>query len=203
MKLETNFNTILLVVAIIVFSLTYCHQKIGSGGNNDTLVNTIKLSFDSAVKLIPQGQTIVHNHYNINVAPGEIPSVIDSNAVIAEYYRKHVDTETRRDTDLELTIIDTLFKNSRIGRGISYKILRPQTISQVTAFNCPERAKLYIGGFAGYDAKTYSLGVALSLIAAHRPEMYSIDYSLSDKFPDNLRVRYMRLLSFGKKLRPP
>ena len=59
-------------------------------------------------------------------------SEIDTNAVLTHYLSQAVTyTDTIRDSSLQAIIQDTIFRNSLVGRGFTYKILRPTEIQYI------------------------------------------------------------------------
>jgi hypothetical protein len=79
---------------------------------------------------------------------------IDSFAVVLAYYTKVYSRQEYRDTNLALTIEDTIYKNGIFSRGFTYNILRPtQTIT--TIINPPVKQKLTLsaGVLLGTDLK--------------------------------------------------
>jgi hypothetical protein len=79
---------------------------------------------------------------------------IDSLAVVLAYYTKVYSRQEYRDTNLALTIEDTIYKNGIFSRGFTYNILKPtQTIT--TIINPPVKQKLTIsaGVLLGTDLK--------------------------------------------------
>jgi hypothetical protein len=73
-------------------------------------------------------------------------SPIDTAAILTHYLTQAVTyIDTLRDSSLQVVIQDTIFKNSIVGRGFSYKILRPVTINTYK----PDRFQLIASFQAG------------------------------------------------------
>jgi hypothetical protein len=149
---QFNLNTALLIAVILLLIWNGC-KKTKTTETTQTIVNNI---FDSTKV---KSQTFHTQHTNtfrvdsvIVLPPKSQP--IDSLAVVLAYYTKVYSRQDYRDTNLTLTIEDTIYKNGIFSRGFSYNILRPtQTIT--TIINPPIKHKLMINGgiLLGTDLK--------------------------------------------------
>ena len=89
---------------------------------------------------------------------------IDTAAILSHYLTEAVTyTDTIRDSSLQAVIQDTIFRNKIVGRGFTYKILRP--LSEVT--NNYDRfqliASFQAGGGIGYDNTPQSIYMGVDL----------------------------------------
>jgi hypothetical protein len=70
----------------------------------------------------------------VKVAPDTVylPAKIDTMAFIRQFLTRSIYVDTFRDKNVVIQIKDTLYKNEILGRGIIYKILRPDSIITLT-----------------------------------------------------------------------
>jgi hypothetical protein len=150
---QFNLNTALLLAVIGLLIWNGCKDSTIAPPETQTIVNNI---YDSTKV---KSQTFHTQHTNtfrvdsiIVLPPKSQP--IDSLAVVLAYYTKVYSRQEYRDTNLALTIEDTIYKNGIFSRGFTYNILRPtQTIT--TIINPPVKQKLTIsaGVLLGTDLK--------------------------------------------------
>lgn len=134
----------LLVVAIVALVLT------NKGCNTTNQPTRVEINYDSIERVIksklPPADTIEVEKVvtrwikgstvrdTIYVEGREIPvyltAPIDTAAILTHYLTQAVTyIDTLRDSSLQVVIQDTIFRNSIVGRGFTYKILRPLTIN--------------------------------------------------------------------------
>jgi hypothetical protein len=63
------------------------------------------------------------------------PVKIDTQAVILDYYSRKTTKDFYEDSNLKITIYDTMFKNSITGRSLDYQILKANTTTTSTITN--------------------------------------------------------------------
>lgn len=205
-KIEINFNTLLLIVAIGILIFYRGPGGGGSSSGRDTILNQIIIKYDSLDRQIPPSVN-PKNYYSFNIQLDhrdslDIPQVIDSLQVVMDYYSKHVDVDIRRDSNLEVTIQDTISRNRRIGRYFSYKILRPFAEQHILIREDRSSTRLYLGAFGGNQMAQFSAGPSIGLIAGKSENLYGVDYDVFSKFPDNIRISFKKLISFRRN-KPP
>lgn len=57
---------------------------------------------------------------------------IDTMAIIRQFFTQSIYVDTFRDKNIVIQIKDTLYKNEILGRGVLYKILRPDSVTTLT-----------------------------------------------------------------------
>lgn len=195
--MKPNINTILIAAILLIFFFGRGRFVGSSSSGRDTIFSSIVLKYDSTQHQIVQ--PTIQNHYKIEINAADLPKVIDSAAVVADYFTKYGDVDVRRDSFIEARITDTIFMNRRIGRLFTYKLLSAAAIHQTVILDDRARARLYCGGFAGNSGSKLSAGLSLSLISGKQENQFGFDYDLINRFPDGFRIRFQKLITFRKK----
>lgn len=133
--MTNNLKAIGIVVAglvVVVCFYMYIHRE------KKVQYTTINNYYDSTQTKLASPAPIIIN--NIPATSIDYPKTIDTPAVVRDYYSKNVQYAEYRDTNISISITDTTQKNSVVGRGIEYKILKP--IAQTLA---PLKRELYAG----------------------------------------------------------
>lgn len=118
--------------------------------------------------------------------PGEIvyrqlPADIDTVYVLKEHFGQFTYKQVVRDSNLEATIFDTVSQNKIVGRGFSYKILRPAEIQYITNIPKP-KMKLFAGVVIGANIPPDKLVAAPSLmLLTKREHLYGYSYDVAGK----------------------
>jgi hypothetical protein len=131
-------------------------------------------------------KTEVHNHYyydstehhiTINnhmhpVAslPEPIPQKVDSAEVARLYYAENIYSQESADSNVHISITDTIARNMIKGRKLTYKLIRPVKIEQTVTNSFESKKKLML--FAGLTG-----GVSPKGLATIGPEIFLIDKS--------------------------
>ena len=189
------FYVIVIVVLILLFRS--CHEGANGGSGNDTLTKVIGYHYDSTLHEIAHSNTIEHYHSDTIYYPivsGKI--VIDTPAILRDYFTKYVYADTLRDTNLVAYLVDTIFKNSIFHRSFSYKILRPDKKETIT-LQQPARNKIFLGADLGYINNDFFTGVDLQLIDKKERELAIV----VDPFRKSLLFRAGVKLSLRKTFR--
>jgi len=150
---QINLNTALLIAVILLLIWNGC-KKPNTTETSQTIVNNIFDSTKVKSQIFHTQHTNTFRVDSIIVLPPK-SQPIDSLAVVLAYYTKVYSRQDYRDTNLTLTIEDTIYKNGIFSRGFSYNILRPtQTIT--TIINPPVKQKLTLsaGVLLGTDLKS-------------------------------------------------
>jgi len=148
---QFNLNTALLLAVIGLLIWNGC-KKPNTTETSQTIVNNIFDSTRVKSQTFHTKETKTFRKDSIIVLPVNVP--IDSMTVVMAYYTKVYSRQEYRDTNLALTIEDTIYKNGIFSRGFTYNILRPtQTIT--TVINPPVKQKLTLsaGVLLGTDLK--------------------------------------------------
>lgn len=151
--MKDYLNTALLIVIIALLIWNGCKKPSVNITEPQTIVNNI---YDSTKV---KSQTFHTQHTNtfrvdsvIVLPPKSQP--IDSLAVVLAYYTKVYSRQDYRDTNIALTIEDTIYRNGIFSRGFSYNILRP-TKTETTIINPVQKPRLNLSGgiLVGTDLK--------------------------------------------------
>lgn len=107
----------------------------------------------------------------------EIPSVVDTTEVIKDYFTKKQVTSTAGNDTIQITITDTIYKNSISYRSVNWNlnvpIIQDSTYTEITKY----RNGLYVGGQLGFLGENPSLTPTIHFIGKGRSS-YSIGYDL-------------------------
>lgn len=149
---QINLNTLLLIAVIGLLIWNGCNRPDPTLPETQTIVNNIFDSTKVKSQTFHTKETKTFRKDSIIVLPVNVP--IDSAAVVLAYYTKVYSVQNYRDTNIALTIEDTIYKNGIFSRGFSYNILRP-TKTITTVINPPVKQKLTIsaGVLLGTDLK--------------------------------------------------
>lgn len=145
---------------------------------------TLRLKYDSALQVIntnglPQLIKIIEviNHTD---------STQSTNQQINKSTNLYVYADSVRNKDLALYIFDTITANKIIGRGINYKILRPDSIITIETTNTitkeVARGKLFVGTQFGVNGSNMLLAPHV-LYTTKNKLAFSLGYELIKKVP--------------------
>lgn len=183
MKIDTKTILILSLIAVVIALILFrgCDKKQPSSVDVKLIYDSIEQSIISKLpppdtitviekktvtRWIPGAKvtdTIYTNGgtvYVYNDAP------IDTAAILSHYLTEAVTyTDTIRDSSLQAVIQDTIFRNKIVGRGFTYKILRPLASTTTIYDRFQLIASFQAGGGMSYANTPQSLvaGVDLGL----------------------------------------
>lgn len=175
----------IVLIAIILFKF-----KCGSGS-----VPTAGAPFSSPAEITTTAKTrtiLIHDTVTrrilvplIQQLPAEtifvaIPAHIDTAEILKDYYAKYYYSDKISDSLLEATITDTISTNTIISRAFTYKLLRPQTIQNITSTQeiTPERYRFYFGfGISLNQRLLAGIGPEL-LMTAPKQMAFGLGYEL-------------------------
>ena len=92
---------------------------------------------DTVPYYIVKNDTVIVNH--------NIPTVVDTVAILADYYNYHYFTRTWEDSLLTVTLEDVISENFPSDSYFTYKILQPQTVITNVVNNTTYNRYLYFG----------------------------------------------------------
>jgi len=90
----------------------------------------------------------------------------DTAAILADYFRHKVYSDTIADKDLQFYLTETVYANRIIDRETSYKILQPQTIT----YNAHYTKYVHVGTYVYYDGE----GAKMALNGVYTTNKYMI-----------------------------
>jgi len=160
-KKSTN-TWITAIVVLILFAAIFYFGYVMRGVWNPLSVPI----HDTIIKV----DTITHHitsHYPYYIIKTDtiiirdtLPAIIDTAAILRNYYAWHNYTRTWQDSLLSVSLTDVISENKVFDSDFSYKILRPQEIVNNTNISYTYTKYLYIGGNITIpDAKWSSLAV--------------------------------------------
>jgi len=79
----------------------------------------------------------------------------DTAAILADYFRHKVYSDTIADKDLQFYLTETVYANRIIDRETSYKILQPQTIT----YNAHYTKYVHVGTYVYYDGEVAKMAL--------------------------------------------
>lgn len=148
--MKPNINTFLLIAIIGLLWWNGCRKE--QPIEASTIVNNIYDSTRVKTQTFHTKETKTFRVDSLVVLPPK-SQPIDSLAVVLAYYTKVYSVQNYRDTNIAITVEDTIYKNALLSRGLSYSILRP-TIQTVTTYTMPrERLRVSGGVLLGTDLK--------------------------------------------------
>lgn len=180
---KLDLQTIIIILLVVVILLMkMCTPKIPSKPGDVVIVEGKKYE---VIKRITDTQYIPH--VTKIYKPGEIiirdtiiyvkvPQIVDTNEILKDYYSKvvYIDTIKFKDSVGYVSLIDTISKNSILGRNwyanIKQKIIRDSIFLKET----PKR-QLYVGPNMGYD-KIYGFNYlgAAAIYKDKKDRLYSL-----------------------------
>lgn len=121
------------MIVVTAFLVTWqCNEfrnnlKLKKETKIDTL-KTVELKYDSTIYQ-PIG---LPDPIKVSRDTIYLPASIDTMAVIEKYFTRSIYVDSFTDKNIIIQIKDTLYKNEIHGRGVLYKILRPDSITTLT-----------------------------------------------------------------------
>jgi hypothetical protein len=134
-----------LLVSLIVIILLLSKAYKSSDPIIITTIDTLEVKHDSLIYRKGKDilkDTIIYDTISVN-------NPVDTNAILKEYFAKHVYKDTITIQDGSIAITDTISKNAIFGRSVSASITH-KVIKEVRELRIPYQPKgeLYIGGNA-------------------------------------------------------
>ncbi len=146
----------------------------------DTSITIIQY-IDSSTHVINQLSQVRYKNLQ-----GNRPSMIDTQSLISKFFTKRVTQNTYRDSNLSITVFDTLCQNSLLGRSLNYKIFRPSTITTKTIYR--KDRGLYVGATyfpstgvypnVSYAFKNWQLGAGIVNINKQSIPFFNLQYKI-------------------------
>ena len=183
MKIDTKTILILSLIAVVIALILFrgCDKKQPSSVDVKLIYDSIEQSIISKLPP-PDTITVIEKKTVTRWIPGAKvtdtiytngetsyvynDSPIDTAAILSHYLTEYVTyTDTIRDSSLQAVIQDTIFRNKIVGRGFTYKILRPLASTTTIYDRFQLIASFQAGGGMSYANTPQSLvaGVDLGL----------------------------------------
>jgi len=136
-------NKILLVITIIVSFII--------GWSFKGMIDNPSITYgDTITSVTIYNDTTIYTVNNINTKKLETiyvekPIEIDTSAILQAYYNKYTYSSFINDTNVSISINDTVSQNSIVGRSINYKINKSNTIITKNINNYIKKNGFFIG----------------------------------------------------------
>jgi hypothetical protein len=181
-SLDTKILAIILLVIVLLISI------FGSSYNKTDIIKVngkpyevIKHTIDT---VLVKSVTIryVNKFIPTSITDGKIPTILDSSAVVRDYYRKKVykDKFLLNDKLGYVDIIDTISNNSIISRKYESHIEYP-SIKETTIVKELPKYQVYIGANADFDRKNALNNVGTSLLLKTKKDrIYSLGVGIDN-----------------------
>lgn len=172
MKILTAQNVIIVVLVIVIIFMQECRHCPKSTETKVEVHDTTYKHFP------PETLTVEKPHWYKVETTDTIPANVDTLAIIKDYLAKYYYVQTIKDTNLSVTITDTVTQNKIAGRGFSYQILKTQQIITNTTTITPATKTKMFAGLQLNGSKT-QFGFAPSLaIETKKEHLYAIGYDV-------------------------
>jgi hypothetical protein len=115
--------------------------------------------------------------------PFPVPQHVDTAAILKKYYTEYIYHQESADSNLQISITDTITQNMIKGRNLTYKLLRPVKIEQ-TVNNVYASKKKYavFAGIHGGCSLTGIRSIGPEAIVIHNNlRAYKLNYNFIDK----------------------
>ena len=159
-----DYRVTLIGWAGFILMLVLFLQKCGCVKYDQQIIlhdTTITKKYDSVPKYIKVNAPVV-----IDSAFVAVPVIVDTAAILKRYFAVYHYSQTLADTNVSVTITDTLTQNKIIARGFIYKLLKPVSTTIIT--NTIEQKanptrEFYAGGFIQANNKGSNVSAGAQL----------------------------------------
>jgi hypothetical protein len=169
-------TVIIFGLVIVIFLLNMCSTDVSQDGKTVKIAGktytVIKHDVDTIT--IPVKQIVYRDGKNIykeNVIYKNIPSNIDTNGIIKNYYSQVIykDTLNLDDSLGYVSVVDTISNNSILKRKweshVNKKIIKDFSVVKELPKN-----QFFIGGFAGYNSQLSSIYLGPTIMLKNKKE---------------------------------
>lgn len=123
--------------------------------------------------------------YPVASKPDTVPMDVDTLAILQDYYAHYFYEQVIADTNLTVTLNDTVSQNKIMGRGFSYRWLKPTTmIYNDTTIAAQNKFKMFAGLDVGANltGDNFSLTPNLKFITK-KDALLEIGYDIPNQMP--------------------
>lgn len=171
-----------LMLGLVYGKYNFSRKPTSNNGtkNPDTSITIIQY-IDSSTHLIQQVSPIVYKNQKVLKL-----AKIDTQSIISQYFTKRVTQNTYLDSNLSISVFDTLYQNSILGRSLNYKILRPST--QITKTISQKQKGLYVGASyfpssgvypnVSYAFKNWQIGAGIVNLNKQTIPFFNLQYKI-------------------------
>ncbi len=130
MKNEYKFSLLAGIIFVLAAYIFFTRNEAGQPDKQTTDIDTVYIHKTDTLLFFKPEPVLV-------LSPA-IPPVVDTAAIINDYYSKKIYSELLINSEnLKLSISDTLFQNSILGRNLSYELTIPEITKTVTITKKP------------------------------------------------------------------
>lgn len=186
---KLDLKTILIIGLIIVILL----MRNCSGGNTDDNNQTVKVNGKNYVLIKREVDTVYKEIVQTVYRDGKtiyrdvpiyvnVPSDVDTNEILKDYYAKYTFKDTLKLTDSlgYIAVTDTIFKNKIFNRTWDSHVNKI-TVKEVLYLKDPPKIQVFAGGVVGFDNVNIINFAGPSLVLKDkRDHLYSLGIGYSN-----------------------
>ena len=174
-KIDTK-TIIIFGLIIVIFLLNMCSTDISDDGKKVKIAGKtytiIKHEIDTV--LVPVKQVIYKDGkeiYRENTIYVDVPSNVDTNGIIKNYYSQVVYKDTLKlgDSLGYISVVDTIFNNSILNRKWE-SYVNKITVKEVLYLKQDPRLQFFVGGFGGYNSGLKSVYLGPTIMLKNKKE---------------------------------
>ncbi len=130
MKSETKTAILVGIIIALVAYIFFTLNEVDKGETKTTDIDTIYIQKNDSFYFPAP--------YPVYVSKPDIPEKVDTTAIINDYYSRKIYSELLINTEnLKLSLSDTVFQNSLLGRNLNYELTFPEITKTVTITKKP------------------------------------------------------------------
>lgn len=169
-------TVIIFGLVIVIFLLNMCSTDVSQDGKTVKIAGktytVIKHDIDTI--MVPIKQIVYRDGKNIykeNIIYKTIPSNVDTNTIIKNYYSQLIYKDTLKLTDSlgYVSIVDTIFNNSILNRKWESHVNKI-IIKDFTVVKEQPKIQFFIGGFGGYNSQLSSIYLGPTIMLKNKKE---------------------------------
>jgi hypothetical protein len=169
-------TVIIFGLVIVIFLLNMCSTDVSQDGKTVKIAGktytVIKHDIDTI--MVPVKQIVYRDGKNIykeNIIYKTIPSNVDTNTIIKNYYSQLIYKDTLKLTDSlgYVSIVDTIFNNSILNRKWESHVNKI-IIKDFTVVKELPKIQFFIGGFGGYNSQLSSIYLGPTIMLKNKKE---------------------------------
>jgi hypothetical protein len=207
MKKLLNFKNIAIVALIIYVLLQWFNPGgVMPGGRTIRIdgkkYEVIKHTIDTVdvvkTKVVTKKGSDIY-HEVIVEKEVQIPAVIDTAALLKDYYSKvlYKDVLVLPDSLGTVAVTDTISQNRILGRTFNASV-KQRVITETTIVKEPARNQLYYGLNAGFNKEDYVSAVGAGLILkTKKDKIYNVNIGVNNRTTDGTNGGFSPYVGFG------
>jgi len=128
-----------------------------------------------------------------------IPAIIDTAALLKDYYSKvlYKDTLVLPDSLGTVSVLDTISQNKILGRTFNASV-KQRTIKETMIVKEPAKTQLYYGLNAGFNREDYVSAVGAGLILkTKKDKIYNLNIGVNNRTVDGTNGSFSPYVGFG------